>query len=332
MRRMLLAGCALLLLCGLASAQSFPTWQPDGNGGLTAVVEGGITGAIKVAVGTTAQRPATPTTGHVRYNSTDGVLEFRDADAWERPLLTSGLGSVSQAYDADLADLADGSLSGSKVGTGIDAGNVSAGTLNAARLPSTLQTLNTSFVPASASGGTYLQFFEDTDNGTDAVYLMAPDSITTTGRHLKLPDVSGFANSKLLADVADYSGKVLGFSRVDTSEATTGTHTTAQELATTQQLTITVSGTTTVIVEGMCSAANAVAGNGAIIMVDPGTGTAVELGRTISDLGAGFNNGCCGAKSFSIAAGSHTFKMMFRSTSAVNAATFVNRSLKVTVQ
>jgi hypothetical protein len=43
-----------------------------------------------------------------------------------------------QAYDADLSDLADGSLSGGKVGTGINAANVSTGTLPDARLSATV--------------------------------------------------------------------------------------------------------------------------------------------------------------------------------------------------
>jgi hypothetical protein len=51
------------------------------------------------------------------------------------------IGSDVQAYDADLADLADGTLTGSKVGTGVDAGNITAGTLDNARLDSDLQDL-----------------------------------------------------------------------------------------------------------------------------------------------------------------------------------------------
>lgn len=45
-----------------------------------------------------------------------------------------------QPLDADLTDLADGSLTGSKVGTGIDGGNVSSGTVAAARLDSAMAT------------------------------------------------------------------------------------------------------------------------------------------------------------------------------------------------
>lgn len=41
-----------------------------------------------------------------------------------------------QPLDADLTDLADGSLTGSKVGSGIDAANITVGTLDDARIPS----------------------------------------------------------------------------------------------------------------------------------------------------------------------------------------------------
>lgn len=44
------------------------------------------------------------------------------------------IGTNVQAYDEDLADLADGSLSGSKIGTGIDGGNVTTGTVAASRI------------------------------------------------------------------------------------------------------------------------------------------------------------------------------------------------------
>lgn len=47
-----------------------------------------------------------------------------------------------QPLDADLTDLADGSLTGSKVGTGIDAANVTTGTLPEARIPATIARTN----------------------------------------------------------------------------------------------------------------------------------------------------------------------------------------------
>jgi hypothetical protein len=44
------------------------------------------------------------------------------------------IGTDVQAYDADLDDLADGSLSGSKVGSGIPAGNITTGSIPIARI------------------------------------------------------------------------------------------------------------------------------------------------------------------------------------------------------
>lgn len=49
-------------------------------------------------------------------------------------LAPAAIGVTVQAYDADLDDLADGSLSGSKIGSGIDAANVTTGTLPVARI------------------------------------------------------------------------------------------------------------------------------------------------------------------------------------------------------
>lgn len=49
-------------------------------------------------------------------------------------LAPSAIGVTVQAYDTDLDDLADGSLSGSKVGAGVDAANITTGTLPVARI------------------------------------------------------------------------------------------------------------------------------------------------------------------------------------------------------
>jgi len=68
--------------------------------------------------------------------STNNLSDVASAST-ARTNLGLAIGANVQAYDADLADLADGTLSGSKVGTGIDAANLTTGTLPAARLPAT---------------------------------------------------------------------------------------------------------------------------------------------------------------------------------------------------
>jgi hypothetical protein len=52
------------------------------------------TGAIKLPVGTTAQRPATPVAGDTRFNSTTSKLEFHDGTAWTA-CVNNATGSIS---------------------------------------------------------------------------------------------------------------------------------------------------------------------------------------------------------------------------------------------
>lgn len=56
-------------------------------------------------------------------------------------LLSATASTLYQPLDPDLSDLADGSLTGSKVGPGIDAGNITTGTLGDARIPATIARL-----------------------------------------------------------------------------------------------------------------------------------------------------------------------------------------------
>lgn len=53
---------------------------PDASG--TVVVKDSDTGAIQLPVGTTAQRPASPSVGMVRYNTTTNHFEGYDGSAW----------------------------------------------------------------------------------------------------------------------------------------------------------------------------------------------------------------------------------------------------------
>ena len=50
----------------------------------TAVTGGNVTatGAWTIPTGTTAQRPATPVTGMIRFNTTTGLLEVYNGSSW----------------------------------------------------------------------------------------------------------------------------------------------------------------------------------------------------------------------------------------------------------
>ena len=62
-----------------------------------------------------------------------GLLDDADA-ATARTTLGVAIGTDVQAFNANLSDLADGSLTGSKVGSGIDAANITTGNLGVGRL------------------------------------------------------------------------------------------------------------------------------------------------------------------------------------------------------
>jgi len=121
---------------------------------------------------------ASPAIGLLVYQ-TDGVegFWFRESGGWislsagvSVPISASDIsgGSLnSNVLDADLQDLADGSLSGNKVGTGISASNVSLGTLSDARLETTIdRTIFNASDYISALGGVHVGGASDpnTDN------------------------------------------------------------------------------------------------------------------------------------------------------------------------
>ena len=42
------------------------------------------TGFLKVATGTTVQRPGTPQTGMIRFNTNEGYIEIYDGTTWKQ--------------------------------------------------------------------------------------------------------------------------------------------------------------------------------------------------------------------------------------------------------
>lgn len=100
----------------------------DGGTGVSTLTDGGIligngTGAI-VATAVLADGEIL-----VGDGTTDPVAE---SGATLRTSIGVAIGTDVQAYDADLDDLADGSLTGSKIGTGISGSNITTGTVGVA--------------------------------------------------------------------------------------------------------------------------------------------------------------------------------------------------------
>ena len=66
---------------------------------------------LKLPVGTTAQRPATPAAGMTRFNSTTGLVEYYNGSAW----VSTG---TSSGYLIDSLIVAGGGGGGGSAGDG----------------------------------------------------------------------------------------------------------------------------------------------------------------------------------------------------------------------
>ncbi len=120
---------------------------------LTDLADGSLTGS-KVGTGINASNITTNSLALA--NGGTGATTASGA----RTNLSLVPGTNIQAFDDDLTDLADGSLTGSKVGTGISASNVSTGTLADARLEGTVDVTRLNTTGGIHVGGT-------TNPGTD---------------------------------------------------------------------------------------------------------------------------------------------------------------------
>lgn len=111
------------------------------------------------------------------------------SNATIRSNLGLAIGTDVQAWDADLDDLADGSLTGSKVGSGVPATNIASGSLGSSVIASSISVnaVYTGAVLANAVDGTKIAFGSDAQgdvayyNGTDWARLGAG----TNGHFLK---------------------------------------------------------------------------------------------------------------------------------------------------
>lgn len=140
---------------------------------LTDLADGSLTGS-KVGTGISGGNISDNTITSSKISGTIAIADGGTASttvAGARTSLGLVIGTNVQAFDANLTDLADGTLTGSKVGSGIIASNITSGTLPDARLESTVDISRLNTTGGLHVGGT-------SDPGTDNLDV---DGFTTLG-------------------------------------------------------------------------------------------------------------------------------------------------------
>jgi hypothetical protein len=125
-----------------------------------ATLDVGGTGAIKMPVGTTAQRP-TPATGMIRYNSTIGVTEYYNGTEW------LGISTLTPPSSVEYLVVAGGGGGGGNGGGGGGAGGFRTGTV----------AVSSSAITVTVGAGGPANSVIRGSNGQDSVF----GSITSTG-------------------------------------------------------------------------------------------------------------------------------------------------------
>ncbi len=201
----------------------------DGSG-LTNLPVGAIGGVIPVAQGGTGLASIAP--DNLIYASAADTFAAAPLSPFARTLLDDGtvgearttlgltIGADVQAYDADLDDLADGSLTGSKVGPGVPAANIADGALGANVVVSSLAVASVHegalLNPKLNSNGDQMDGYLWVQGGTFRV--LAPDSqpyslaagTGTVPSHLHVSTMGGVGLGTVVPEaVLDVRGDIL---------------------------------------------------------------------------------------------------------------------------
>lgn len=208
---------------------------------IAALANSGI--IVRTGSGTVAARTITGDTEAV-VNNGDGVSGNPTLSIGAAIARDAEVAAAYQPLDSDLTDLADGSLSGSKVGPGLDAGNLTSGTVATARLGSGTANSSTYLrgdqsyatppgvsdgdktdITVSASGATW-----SIDN--DAVTYAKVQNVSATDRLLgrstagsgDIEEITCTAAGRALLDDADAAAQrtTLGLGTVATRDVTVG--------------------------------------------------------------------------------------------------------------
>ncbi|TXH52739.1 MAG: hypothetical protein E6Q97_15080 [Desulfurellales bacterium] len=220
------------------------TWETQSGSGTAISTNGGNTAGLPVVIHGDASFGTTNSL--TVSNLTVDVLTLTspiDSSSITNSMATDAeVAAGYQPLDADLTDLSDGSLTGSKVGTGIDAANITSGTLDSARLDADLQdladgslsgskvgsgidgnnvTVNTigtgPLVRQSAAGGTFsfdLDSSTDTADGNSFNWVTIPAPLNSTvSAEISVTAAGPSAHHgfwKLAGIVANYAGSGVG--------------------------------------------------------------------------------------------------------------------------